>query len=79
MNQRLADGARGRRTRPALLVRAMLGTTEAGDAELKATLAAALAAAPCAPELSALAWRAIELMDLGPAPDARIEAPLPAL
>ena len=79
MNQRLAEWARGRRTRPALLVRAMLGAVEPGDAELKATLAASLASAPCAPELLALAWRAIELMDLGPVPEARIEALVTAL
>ncbi|MBW8772293.1 MAG: hypothetical protein JF590_03220 [Gemmatimonadetes bacterium] len=52
----------------------MLGTTEPGDAELKAALAAALTTAPCAPELVPLAWRAIELMDLGPVPDERIDA-----
>lgn len=79
MNQRLAEWARGRRTRPALLVRAMLSTAEPGDTELKASLAGSLAAAPCAPELVALAWRAIELMDLGPAPDERIDALLVAL
>ena len=74
MNQRLAEWARGRRTRPALLVRAMLGQAEPDDAELGRTLAAALAAAPCAPDLVALAWRAIELMDLGQVPEARIDA-----
>ena len=79
MNQRLAEWARERRTRPALLVRTMLGTAESGDAELQETLAGALAAAPCAPELVALAWRAIELMDLGPVPHDRIDALLAAL
>ena len=79
MTDRLAEWARGRQTRPALLVRAMLGTVEPGDTELKASLAASLTAAPCAPELSALAWRAIELMDLGPAPEGRLDALLVAL
>jgi hypothetical protein len=79
VNQRLAEWAQGRRTRPALLVRAMLGTAEPGDADLKSALFASLAAAPCAPELVALTWRAIELMDLGPVPEARIDALVTAL
>ena len=79
MKQRLAEWARGRRTRPALLVRAMLGTAEPGDQDLKGRLAGSLTTAPCAPELVALAWRAIELMDLGPVPEPRIEALLIAL
>jgi len=79
VNQRLAAWARGRHTRPALLIRAKLDTVEAGDAELKGALFEKLSAAPCAPELMALAWRAIELMDLGPVPEGRIDALLAAL
>ena len=62
MNRRLAEWARGRRTRPALLVRACLGTVETGDAVLKRELFDKLSLAPCAPELVALAWRATDHM-----------------
>lgn len=74
MIQRLALWAEGRRSRPALLVRAMLGTSESGDLALRTSLAATLGSAPCAPDLVALAWRALELMDLGTVSDVRIDA-----
>jgi hypothetical protein len=79
VNQRLAEWARGRRSRPALLVRASLGAVEVGDAELKRELFDKLATGPCAPELVSLAWRAIELMDLGTLPEDRLDALLAAL
>ena len=79
MTSKLAAWARGRRSRPALLVRAMLGAPDPGDPALKDALAAEAAVAPCDAHLAALAWRAIELMDLGPIPGTRIDALLRAL
>lgn len=79
MIEQLATWARGRRSRPALLTRAMLGTAEPDDAALHGSLAASLAAAPCAPELVPQAWRVIELMDVGVVADDRIDALADAL
>ena len=73
MIDRLADWARGRPTRPALLIRAMLGRPERGDEALRGTLAQQLDALPVEPHLAALAWRAIELMDLVPPDPARLD------
>jgi hypothetical protein len=57
----------------------MLEAPEPGDDALRQELHATLSAAPCAPEMVPLAWRVIELMDLGPAPAAPVEALLTAL
>jgi hypothetical protein len=79
VNQRLVEWAQGRRSRPALLIRASLGAVDVGDAALKRELHDKLSSAPCAPELVPVAWRAIELMDLGTLPEDRIDALLAAL
>lgn len=72
MNERLIAWARGRRSRPGLLVRAKCGTSEPGDVALAEALARELAAAPVAPGLAAAAWRTIELMDLANGHEARL-------
>jgi len=77
--ERLKQWTLGRQSRPALLMRAMLGITEAGDGELTRQLAASLSAAPVGPGLAAQAWRLIELMDVGPAPRDRVEGLLTLL
>lgn len=79
MIQRLKEWTLGRQSRPALLMRAMLGVTEPGDAELTRRLAIELGAAPTGPGLAAAAWRLIELMDVGPAPADRVAALLSLL
>ena len=79
MNDRLIAWARGRRSRPGLLIRAKLGTSEPGDASLAGALAEELGAAPVAPGLAAAAWRLIELMDLGPVPPEWVESVLSLL
>ena len=79
MIERLADWARGRPSRPALLIRDALGAVEPDDPALRLVLATELDALPVAPHLAALAWRAIELMDLAPPDDARLDALTEAL
>lgn len=79
MIERLADWARGRPSRPALLIRAALGASEADDPALRLVLATELEALPVAPHLAALAWRAIELMDLAPPDETRLDALTAAL
>jgi hypothetical protein len=77
--ERLADWARGRPSRPALLIRAALGATEPDDPALRLVLATELDALSVAPHLTALAWRAIELMDLAPPDEGRLDALTTAL
>lgn len=79
MIRRLGQWAEGRRSRPALLVRTLLERSEPGDPELRTALASTLTSAPCAPDIVALGWRAIELMDLGGAVDDRIAGLIDAL
>ena len=79
MKAALLAWARGRRSRPGLLVRAKFGVAEPGDGTLAAELARALDHAPVPEGLAAAAWRTIELMDLGPVVPARIEALLTLL
>lgn len=79
MKERLLTWARGRRSRPGLLVRARLDIPEPGDAALAAALVHELETAAVAPGVAAAAWRLIELMDLGPAPAARVDALLALL
>lgn len=79
MNDRLITWARGRRSRPGLLIRAKLGVPEPGDASLAGALALELGTAPVTPGLAAAAWRLIELMDLGPTPPERVDAVLALL
>jgi len=77
--ERLQQWTLGRPSRPALLMRAMLGIVEPGDAALTRQLAATLDSAPVGPGLAAHAWRLIELMDVGPAPRDRVESLLTLL
>ena len=79
MNARLLAWARGRRSRPGLLVRAKCGIAEPGDGTLAAELARALDHAPVPAGLAAAAWRTIDLMDLGPVAPARVESLLALL
>lgn len=79
MIERLADWARGRPSRPALLIRDALGAAEPDDPALRLVLATELDALPVAPHLAALAWRAIELMDLAPPDETRLDALTEAL
>lgn len=74
MIERLADWAHGRPSRPALLIRAMIGAAEPDDPALRLVLAGELDARPVEPHLAALAWRAIELMDLGPPNEEQLDA-----
>lgn len=74
MNGALIDWARGRRTRPGLLIRARCHVAEPGDAALALSLGTELARAPAGPGLAGAAWRVIELMDLGPVAPERFDA-----
>lgn len=74
MIERLADWAHGRPSRPALLIRAALDAAEPDDPALRLVLASELDARPVEPHLAALAWRAIELMDLGPPNEEQLDA-----
>src|SRR2546422_376574 len=79
VNAALLAWARGRRSRPGLLIRAKCGTSEPGDAALASQLAEELERAPIGAGLAAAAWRMIGLMDLGPVASAKVEALLSLL
>ena len=79
MNGALIAWARGRRSRPGLLIRARSGTAEPGDAGLAAALALEIATGPAGADLATQAWRTIELLDLGPVASGRSDALLALL
>ena len=69
MTTRLTAWAAGRRSRAALLTRRFLGVPDQGDEALAQALAAEIGAERPA-TLAGGAWQLIELMDLGPLPEA---------
>ncbi|HEU4569312.1 MAG TPA: hypothetical protein VFS07_01935 [Gemmatimonadales bacterium] len=73
MRDRLAAWCAAGTSRPALLARRALGTALPGDDALSTALHAALASASLPTTLAALAWRCIELMDLGPPPEGPLD------
>lgn len=72
MIEGLQTWARGRRSRPGLLVRARLGIAEPEDAALREALTRDLMQAPTPPGLAAAAWRLIEIMDLAAPEESRV-------